>query len=98
MSTANFVVLGNFTEQGIRTVKDTGKRAQGLRDLAKGMGVTVKDVYWTIGIYDVVCTMQAPNDEAAASFMMKLGSLGNIKSLTLRAFTEDEIGALTSKL
>ena len=94
---SNYVVLGNFTDQGIRTVKDTGKRARGLRDLGKGMGVTVKDVYWTIGIYDVVFTMQAPNDEAAAAFMMKLGSLGNIKSQTLRAFSETEIEAITSK-
>ena len=94
---SHYVVLGNFTDQGIRTVKDTGKRARGLRDLAKGMGVTVKDVYWTIGVYDVVFTMQAPTDEAAASFMMKLGSLGNIKSQTLRAFNETEIEAITAK-
>ena len=83
----NYVVLGNFSDQGIRAVKETGKHAKAFRDLAKSMGV-----------YDVVLTLQAPNDEAIASLMMKLGSLGNLKSQTLRAFTEAEIDSLVSKI
>ena len=94
----NYVVLGNFSDQGIRAVKETGKRAKALRESAKAMGVTVKDIFWTMGVYDVVLTLQAPGDEAAASLMMKLGSLGNIKSQTLRAFSESEIDALVSKI
>ena len=94
----NYVVLGNFSDQGIRAVKETAKRAKAFRDLAKSMGVTVKDVYWTMGVYDVVLTLQAPGDEAIASLMMKLGSLGNLKSQTLRAFTEAEIDSLVSKI
>ena len=95
---SNYVVLANFTDQGIRGVKETGKRAKAFRDLAKGVGVTVKDIYWTMGVYDVVFTLQAPNDEATASLMMKLGSLGNLKSQTLRAFTENEIESVVSKI
>ena len=94
---AHYVVLGNFTEQGIKAIRETGKRAKGLREAAKGMGISVKDVFWTIRKYDVVFTMEAPSDEAAASLMMKIGSLGNLKSQTLRAFGESEIDALTSK-
>lgn len=94
----NYVILAQFSDQGIRGVKDTAKRAKAFRDLAKGMGGTVKDIYWTLGHYDVVTIMEAPNDETAASIMMKAGALGNIKSQTLRAFTESEIGSILSKV
>lgn len=95
---AQYVILGSFTEQGIRGVKDTGKRAKAFRDLAKGMGVTVKDIFWTLGGYDVVVTMEAPSDETVASLMLKVGALGNLKSQTLRAFPESQIDALLSKV
>ena len=95
---ASFVVLANFTDQGIRTVKDTTKRAQAFRELADKFGVTIKDIYWTLGHYDVVLTMEAPDDEAAASLLMKAGSLGNLKSQTLRAFTESEMKSIVGKV
>lgn len=95
---AMFVVLAKFTEQGIKGVKDTAKRAQGFRDTAKSMGVTVKDIFWTMGSYDVVVTLEAPKDEDATALMMKMGSLGNLKSETLRAFMESEVAALTSRI
>ncbi len=94
----HYVVLANFTDQGIRAVKDTSKRAKAFRDLAKGMKATVKDVYWTLGVYDVIATVEAPSDEVMASLMMKAGSLGNVKSQTLRAFSESEIDGVLSKL
>jgi len=94
----HYIVLANFTDQGIRAVKDTAKRAKNFRDLAKGMGATVKDIYWTLGVYDVVATMEAPSDEVVASLMMKAGSLGNVKSHTLRAFSESEIDRIISKI
>ncbi len=95
---SHYVILGSFTEQGIRGVKDTAKRAKGLRDLAKGMGVTVKDIFWTLGGYDVVLIMEGPNDETVASLMLKVGALGNLKSQTLRAFPESQIESLLSKV
>ncbi len=95
---AHYVILASFTEQGIRGVKDTAKRAQGFRDLAKGMGITVKDIFWTLGGYDVVLTMEGPNDETVASLMLKVGALGNLKSQTLRAFPESQIESLLSKI
>ncbi|MBI3313450.1 MAG: GYD domain-containing protein [Candidatus Omnitrophica bacterium] len=95
---AHYVILANFTDQGIRSIKETGKRAKAFRDLAKQMGVTINDIFWTMGRYDVVVTAEAPKDETVASLMMKMGAIGNLKSETLRAFGESEIEALTSKI
>lgn len=95
---AHYVILASFTEQGIRGVKDTAKRAKAFRNLAKAMGVTVKDIFWTLGSYDVVLTMEGPNDETVASLMMKVGALGNLKSQTLRAFPESQIDSLLLKV
>ena len=95
---AHYVILANFTEQGIRGVKETGKRAQGFRDLAKSMKVTIKDIFWTFGSYDVVLTMESADDETVASLMMKVGAIGNLKSQTLRAFPESQIDSLVSKI
>ena len=93
-----YVVLAKFTDQGIRAVKDTPKRAKTFRDTASALGVKIKDIYWTLGHHDVVRTMEAPDDETAAALMMKVGSLGNLTSQTLRAFTESEITAIASRV
>ena len=93
-----YVVLANFTDQGIRAVKDTTKRAKVFRETASAMGVKIKDIYWTLGHHDVVLTMEAPDDETAAALMMKVGALGNLTSQTLRAFTEPEIAAIVSRV
>ena len=95
---AHYVILASFTDQGIRTVKDTAKRAKGFRDLAKSMKSEIKDIYWTLGSYDVVLTLESPNDETVAALMMKAGSLGNLKSQTLRAFTEQEVSSFASRI
>ena len=95
---AHYVALGNFTDQGVRGIKDTSKRAKAFREMAKGLGVTVKEIYWTLGVYDLVITLDAPNDEAVTSLSMKVGSLGNIKCQTLRAFGESEIDSILSKV
>ena len=93
-----YVVLANFTDQGIRAIKDTSKRAKAFRETAGAMHVKVKDIYWTLGHHDVVLTMEAPDDEIVAALMMKVGALGNLTSQTLRAFTEPEITAIVSRI
>ena len=95
---AHYVVLANFTDQGIRGIKDTTKRAKAFRDLAQQMGSKIGTIYWTLGNYDVVLTLEAPNDETAAALLSKAGSLGNLKSQTLRAFGESEIDSILSKI
>ena len=93
-----YVVLANFTDQGIRTVKDTTKRAKAFRELATQLGGKVGEIYWTLGRYDVVLTLEASNDETAAAILTKAGSLGNLKSETLRAFSEKEMDRILAKL
>ena len=95
---AHYVFLGNFTDQGNRAIKDTTARAKALRELAAGLGVTIKDIYWTLGQYDVVVTVEAPQGDAVATLAMKVASLGNLRLQTLRAFNESEIGGLIAKL
>ena len=95
---AHYVLLGHFTDQGIHAVKDTAKRAKGFREAASAMGVKLKDVFWTLGHYDIVITLEAPNDETMESLMMKVGSMGKMKTQTLRAFGESEIEAILSKV
>lgn len=95
---ATYVVLSNFTDQGIRNVKDTTKRADAFREHAKSAGVTVKDVYWTLAPYDVVTIVEAPDDVAATAFGLDLGRAGNVRTQTLRAFTQAEMDAVLSTL
>jgi uncharacterized protein with GYD domain len=86
-----YVILGNFTDQGIRAYKDSPKRAQAFRELVESMGGKVVDVYWTLGQYDLVAIAEAPDDETAAAIAVKQGSLGNVRTLTMRAFGKDAI-------
>lgn len=93
-----YIVLTHFTEQGIRNVKDTAKRADALHALAKTVGGTVKDIYWTIGRYDSVAIVEAPNDEAIVALGLTIGKQGNVRTETLRAFTKAEIESILAKV
>ena len=95
---ATYVVLSTFTEQGIRTVRDTTSRADGVRELARKMGIDTKSIYWTIGSYDIVATFEAPNDEAMTALSLALSSQGNIRTQTMRAFSKDELSSILGKL
>lgn len=85
---ARYIALVNWTDQGIKNVKDSPARLAAARDLAKKYGCEMLDFHMTIGIYDMVVTIEAPNDEAAARFILALGSGGNIRTTTLKAFPE----------
>ena len=95
---ATYVVLASFTDQGIRTVKDTTKRADAVKELGRKFGVTVKETLWTLGAYDVVVIMDAPDDASITAFGLAIGSAGNVRTQTLRAFSRDEIGAILGKI
>ena len=86
---AMFVSLVSFTDQGIRNVKDSPARFDAFRAAAGKLGVTVKSVYWTVGSCDLVVTVDGPED-AVTTLLLKIGSLGNVRSQTLRAYGEDE--------
>jgi len=95
---ATYIVFGNFTEQGIRNAKDSPKRKEAFKEMAKKLGVTVKDVYWTLGQYDIVLILEAQDDMAAAELGLSLGRLGNVRTQTMRAFGSAEVIKLLDKM
>jgi uncharacterized protein with GYD domain len=95
---ASYIVLSTFSDQGVRNVKETINRAEVFKDMAKKAGVTVKEIYWTMGRYDVVAVCEAPDDETATSLSLSIAMRGNIRSQTLRAFSFSEMGKIISKM
>jgi uncharacterized protein with GYD domain len=95
---ATYISLWNFTDQGIRTVKDTTKRADIVKETAQKAGVTVKYIYWTLGAYDGVSLFEAPNDEAIAALGLAVGALGSVRTQIMRAFSLDEMNGVLGKL
>ena len=79
-------------------MKDTTKRAQALNDLAKKFGATVTSTYRTIGQYDVVVIVDAPDDMAVTGLLLSLGAAGNVRTQTLRAFSADQMGQILGKM
>lgn len=95
---ATYIVIANFTDQGMRSVRDTTKRAEGIKDAAQKFGVSLKDIYWTLGAYDVVAIFDASDDLAVTAFGLSIGAAGNVRTQTLRAFSKDEMNTVLSKL
>ncbi len=95
---ATYVVLVNYTEQGIRNVKDTTKRADAVRDLAKKFGATVREFYWTMGKYDLVVVFDAPDDAAMTALSLTIAQAGNVRTQTMRAFLRDEVNGMLAKV
>jgi uncharacterized protein with GYD domain len=86
---AKYISLLNWTDQGIKSIKDSPKRIEAARALAKKHGCEMKDFYLTIGAYDMVTIIEAPDDETAAKLMLTIASGGNVRSTTLKALSED---------
>jgi uncharacterized protein with GYD domain len=93
----HYIMLIRWTEQGIRNFKDTTGRADAAKSEAERIGGKFT-IYWTFGKYDAIGILEASDDEAALQFGLKVGSLGNIRTTTLRAFTEEEIARVVNKL
>jgi len=91
---ATYVTLINFTDQGIRNVKDTANRASTYKKLATQLGCTLKEIYWTQGQYDVVSIVDAPDDAAATALAMSVAKLGFIRTHSMRAFTLAELAPI----
>jgi uncharacterized protein with GYD domain len=83
---------------GIRNVKETIGRAEAFKEMAKKTGVAVKDLYWTLGSYDVVAVCEAPDDESATALSLSVCSRGNVRSETLRAFSFEEMKRILAKM
>ena len=94
---ATFISLINFTDQGILNVKESPDRYEAFKALAEKLGGTVKGVYYTMGRYDMVVIVEA-SDEAAMIAMLKVGSIGNVRTEPLRGFTFEEMKKIIGKM
>lgn len=93
-----YIALSSFTDQGIRSIKDTTKRADAVREAARKFGASMPQLYWTLGKYDLVAIIEAPDDESATAFALAIAGAGNIRMQTLRAFNKDEMNGILGKM
>jgi uncharacterized protein with GYD domain len=98
MAMATYILLVNFTDQGIRNAKDSPKRADTFKEMAKKGGVNVKDVYWTLGQYDAVAIIEAADDMTATAVALSLSKLGNVRTQTLPAFSAADMKEIIGKM
>ena len=95
---ATFITTIKFTQQGIKGIDDTTKRAAALKAAARKMGVKVTDIYWTLGEYDGVLIFEAADDETATTLLLHLGGMGNVHTTTCRAFTAAEMDKILTRV
>jgi uncharacterized protein with GYD domain len=93
-----YISLVKFTEKGIQNARQTTQRLADWSAKVQSMGVTIKQMYWTLGEYDQVCIFEAPDDETAASVLLAADMLGNIRSQTMRAFTAAEMDKILARI
>ncbi len=92
-----YIALLDWTEQGVQNFKDSVDRYEAAAQQFEKVGVTFKDVYWTLGTHDLVAIMDAPDDETVAAALLMTASQGNIRTTTLRAFSADEMRGVIDK-
>ncbi len=92
-----YITLANFTDQGIRNVKESPDRLGAFKAMAEKVGVSIKSAYYTVGNYDMVTVVEG-SDEAVTSALLKLGTLGNIRTQTMRAYSAEEMRAIIKKM
>jgi uncharacterized protein with GYD domain len=93
-----YISLVNWTEQGIRDLKETAARADATAELAESLGGKLVQLYWTVGPYDLVGIFEAPDDETASAMQLTVGLRGAVRTTTLRAFGREEIERIIAKI
>ncbi len=93
-----YVVLVNWTEQGIKNVKQTAERTDSGAHLAEKHGLTLEHAYWTVGPYDMVSVCAAPDDEAMSAYLLEVASEGYLRTTMLRAYDEEEMTDVLRRL
>ncbi len=92
-----YVSLIHWTEHGIKNYKDSTRRLEDFTKLAESMGGSVHEALYTVGEYDIVVVTEFPDDETATAALLRVASLGNVRTNTMRAFTADEMGGIISR-
>ena len=95
---ATYVSLVRYTDQGIRNVKESATRLDAAKKLFQSAGGEIKQFYLAMGRYDILIVAEAPDDEAAARVTLSLGALGNVRTETLRVFTEGEFRKIVASI
>ncbi len=95
---ATYILLMNFTDQGIRNVKQSPKRGKAAIAASEKLGIKTKDIYWTMGAYDLVSIVDAPNDEAMTTLALSVSSQGNVRTQTMRAYSANEMGKILANV
>ena len=95
---AKYIMLGNWTEQGVKNAKETIKRARAVREQFASLGVNAREFFWTMGQYDVVLTFEAPDDETMMRATLAVAMAGNLRTTTLRGLNEQEMDRVIASL
>ena len=95
---ATYIATVKFTPQGVAAIRDTGKRAGAFKNAAKKLGVKVTNIYWTLGRFDGLLIMDAPDDQSVTAAMLQLAAQGNVQTQTARAFGASEIDDIVSRM
>jgi len=93
-----YLIMGKFTPQGIKNVKETTRRADKFKEFAEKHGVKVLKIYWLMGEYDVINIVEAPDDQSVNSLLMNVGAWGNVTTTTFRAFDKEEMLKVIDKM
>ena len=93
-----YISLVNWTDQGVKNIRETVERLDRGAEVAEKHGVRLGQTYWTVGPYDIVVILEAPDDESLSAFLLETGSLGNIRTTTLRAFEREEMARIIERL
>jgi uncharacterized protein with GYD domain len=93
-----YITLMNWTDQGVKTARDTVRRRDQADALAEKYGARIEQVYWTVGPYDIVTIIEAPDDESATAMLLELGSQGNLRTTTLRAYDREQMSGIVQRL
>lgn len=95
---SHYIILWNFTDQGLKNIKDSPKRAEAFKNVIEKVGGKLISTYYTFGKYDGISIVEASGDAILMSSLLSVGSQGNARTLTLKAFTYDEATKLIEKL
>lgn len=93
-----YIGMLNFTDKGIQSAKETTKRAAVAKEMAQKLGVNMRDIYWTMGDCDVVCVLEAEEEQALAAFSLAVAMQGNVHTRSLRAYTAEDMDKILAKL
>lgn len=93
-----YIGMLSFTDKGLQSIKNTTQRAAAAKEAGKKFGVNMREVYWTMGQYDLVCVLEAEDEAALAAFNLAVAMQGNVRSQSLRAFTAADMDKVLAKL